>query len=307
MGQGQHVAQRPIVRHEDARFFAPHGAGAKAAGALARARFPIDPIPGDHLLVKEIAERRISTRKRFAHHRLGDFPRKRLLIRQIERRAEIEPGDVRPPHEACFELENTAGNFEIRHQGLEHGIKSLARDRGLKQGDIEEMIHGAMVVKREARAGYGVDRRGCRVLDCLPSRVAAFERRFSYTAIGVIHQRAALRHRQTPSCSIGKSHVELELGGNGVVKPSPRLYAIDAEIGGQYFFVSGHGAPGFFTQPIQVIFGAFERGSRRKGRERFAVGFFDGAQKFNSNFRNLCAHSVNLGFFFEIGFIARVR
>ncbi len=160
-----------------------------------------------------------------------------------------------------------------------------------------------MAVESEPCAGDGVECCGGGIFDGLPSAVAGIERGFSYAAVGMIQQRAALRHRQSLLGSIGEDHVEFELGGNRTVKPTPSLHAVHPKISRQYFFVGGHGALGFFTHPMQIIFRAAELRPRRQSREGLLVGGFDGAQKLDSDFSSLGAHPGKIRFFFKIVFI----
>ena len=121
VGQREHIAERLIVSHENARFFAEHGTGAECPRPLARARFPIDPIPID-LDLKKMTERRVGAGERVFDQILCLVPRKRLAIRYIDRRAEIVPSHAVGTHRFGFQTKDPAGNLEMGEQGLKQGV-----------------------------------------------------------------------------------------------------------------------------------------------------------------------------------------
>src|SRR4029453_3934259 len=111
MGEREYITQRLVVGHENARFFGQHGAGAKTAGPLAGPRFPVDPALVDHLLLKEVTEGWIGADERLSDSGFSLIPRKLRLIRQIQRGAEIKPGNAALPHLFRLESENAPGKL----------------------------------------------------------------------------------------------------------------------------------------------------------------------------------------------------
>ena len=108
------------------------------------------------------------------------------------------------------------------------------------------MLDATMAVECQSCAADGVERRCRYVFHRLPRRVAAIERRLSDPAVRMIHQRAALGHRETLTPSVGIDHIELKLRRNCVIEPSPGLDPVHGQIGRQNFFLRNHDPPRFF-------------------------------------------------------------
>src|SRR6266536_891439 len=203
MGEGQYVAQGIIVGHENARFFGQCGACTKTAGSLAGPRFPVDPAFVDHLLLEEVAEGWIGADERLSDSGFSLIPRKLRLIRQIQRGAEIKPGNAALPHPFRFCPENTAGKLNVGKKRIKHGIEGFSTDGGLKESDIEKVLDSAVAIECQSCAADGVERRCCDVFHSLPRRVAAIERRLSGPAVRMVHQRATLGRGETLTSAVG--------------------------------------------------------------------------------------------------------
>src|SRR6266481_3505360 len=253
MGEGQYVAQGIIVGHENARFFGQHGACAKTAGPLAGSWFPVDPAFVDHLLSEEVADGRIGADKRLSDSGFSLVPRKLRLIRQIQRGAEIKPGNAALSHLFRLCPENTAGKLDVGKKCLKHGIEGFSTYGGLKESDIEKVLDAAMAIKCQTRSADGVERSCCYVFHRLPCGVPALERCLSDAAVRMIHQRATLGYGETLTSVVGIDHVELKLRRNCVVEPSPGLNPVHGQIRCQNFFLSNHYPARLFSHPVEIV------------------------------------------------------
>ena len=209
-------------------------------------------------------------------------------------------------HELGFEAQNASGNFYICQQRIEHRVQRLARDCCLEEGDVEKVVDAAVAIEREASAGDRVER-ACRgVFDRLPSQVAPLKSGSAHASVGIVQERAPLRHGQPFSAAVSQNHVEFELRRDRVVELAPGLNAVDAELGGEHFLLARHRVARLFTKAIQIIARAGERRQRREFDERRIGNVFERAQELDPNFGKLRANTRYLGLFTQVSFVTAV-
>ena len=206
-----------------------------------------------------------------------------------------------------LEGENASGQLDLVGDSCKHRVEGLGRNGRLEEGDIEKVVHAAMLVESQPRPRDGIERGTGDVFHAFPGPIATIEGSLAHSAVGIFHQGATLRHGATLGAAVGKRHVEFEFAGDRVVEAAPGVETVNAEVGREHLLLWAHGALRVFALAAEEMAAIGQGGPLDKLGKNFVGGVLECAQEFDIELFALGCKQGKGGFLAGVVFIAGVR